>query len=372
MNPVEPRRDEFTPKHPVNEEQETQIEDNLEEEEDIIPSRFSGSVIPKDFDVDGLVKRLRNGDIYIPSFQRTYVWKPKQASRFIESLLLGLPVPGIFLAKERETNKLLVIDGQQRLLSLLYFYEGKFPSSRRAFSLKGVHPDFEGATYKSLSDADRRQLDNSSLSSTVVEQNHSDADDSSIYHIFERLNTGGTLLKPQEIRAAIYHGELNDLIDSLNDNESWRSIFGRTDKNKRDQELILRFLALYFGGYSYKDSMKEFLNNYMSKNRHLKIQSADQVKQAFIPTIEVIYECLGSRAFKPKTALNAAIFDAVMVGLARRLEKGSIKNLEQLRFWYQVLLNEKNFIAASTVRTSNEGNVRLRLQLTTDAFVDLE
>ena len=123
------------------------------------------------------------------------MWKFKEASRFIESLLLGLPVPGIFLSKEKETQKLLVIDGQQRLLTLLYFYDGIFQPTKREFALKDVQPQFEGAIYKSLPDEDRRRLDDSILHATIIKQDEPSEDDSSIYHIFERLNTGGTTLK---------------------------------------------------------------------------------------------------------------------------------------------------------------------------------
>ncbi|MEG4810444.1 DUF262 domain-containing protein [Microcoleus sp. F8-D3] len=289
----------------------------MEDEEDIIPSRFSIAVSRIDFDVVCLVRRLESEDVFIPDFQRAYVWKPKQAARFIESLLLGLPVPGIFLAKERETKKLLVIDGQQRLRSLLYFYQGKFPNSRQSFALKGVHKQFEKETYKSLKDIYRRQLDDSIVSATVVEPLHAD-DESSIYYIFERLNTGGTILKPQEIRACIYHGELNNLLGELNQNPAWRDIFGVPDKNRKDQELILRFLAFYFEGNNYKPSLKEFLNQYMRQNRHLTRQSQEQITNAFIPTIELLHKALGNKAFKPQKILMPTYFEAVMVVTARR------------------------------------------------------
>src|ERR1043165_4796643 len=88
--------------------------------------KYSITSYGTDFDVDGLVRRIEREDIYVPPFQRAYVWNLKQASRFIESLLLGLPVPGIFLSKESDSQRLLVIDGQQRLRSLLYFYRGVF------------------------------------------------------------------------------------------------------------------------------------------------------------------------------------------------------------------------------------------------------
>ena len=94
-----------------------------------------------DFDVEGLVRRINGGDIFVPDFQRGFVWNFKQASQFIESLLLGLPVPGIFLTMEPATEKLMVIDGQQRLKTLQYFYSGKFGDGEQKFALQGVTHD---------------------------------------------------------------------------------------------------------------------------------------------------------------------------------------------------------------------------------------
>ena len=132
----------------VIKEAESQIEDNLgDDSEEIIPLKYSITSYGADYPVDSLVKRIEDGSIFVPSFQRGFVWPLTQASRFVESLLLGLPVPGIFLAKEQETQKLLVIDGQQRLFSLLYFYQGIFAHTSREFSLSGVQSHFRGATY---------------------------------------------------------------------------------------------------------------------------------------------------------------------------------------------------------------------------------
>jgi len=378
MSTFESNSEPSPPNHLADEEQENDIQDSGEDdsgedEEDIIPSRFSIAVSRTDFDVAGLVRRLGSEDVFIPDFQRAYVWKPKQASRFIESLLLGLPVPGIFLARERDTKKLLVIDGQQRLRSLLYFYQGKFPNSRQSFALKGVHTEFEKETYKSLKDAYRRQLDDSVVSATVVEPLYAN-DESSIYYIFERLNTGGTILKPQEIRACIYHGELNNLLGQLNKNPAWRDIFGLPDKNGKDQELILRFLAFYFEGNDYKPSLKEFLNQYRRQNRHLARQSEEQIINAFIPTIEVIHKGLGNKAFKPQKLLIPTYFEAVMVVTARRLEKGKINNLEQLGERYKSLTEDNNFSGVSQkVRNlTSQENVRERLKIASYYLGNLE
>ncbi|MEG4805040.1 DUF262 domain-containing protein [Microcoleus sp. ARI1-B5] len=378
MSTFESNSETSPPKHLADEEQENDIQDSGEDdsgedEEDIIPSKFSIAVDRRDFDVEGLVRRLESEDVFIPDFQRAYVWKPKQASRFIESLLLGLPVPGIFLARERDTKKLLVIDGQQRLRSLLYFYQGKFPNSRHSFALKGVHTEFERETYKSLKDAYRRQLNDSVVSATIVEPLDR-GDDSSIYYIFERLNTGGTILKPQEIRACIYHGELNNLLGQLNQNPAWRDIFGLPDKNRKDQELILRFLAFYFEGNDYKPSLKEFLNQYMRQNRHLTRQSKEQIIKAFIPTIELLHKCLGNKAFKPQKILIPTYFEAVMLVTARRLEQGHINNLEQLEERYKSLIEDDGFsgVAQKIRNLTSEDNVRKRLEIVFNYFADLE
>jgi len=356
----------------MEKERDTKIIDKLGDgSEELIPFKYSITSYGADYPVDGLVKRIKDGDVYIPSFQRGFVWTLKMASRFVESLLLGLPVPGIFLSKEQETQKLLVIDGQQRLRTLQYFYEGIFAPTKREFALTGVQSQFDGAMYKSLEDEDRRRLNDSILHATIVKQDEPSDDDSSIYHIFERLNTGGLQLRPQEIRVCIYHGEFNDLLKQLNENESWRTLYGRVDRRMRDQELILRFLALYFNAENYKKPMKGFLNIFMGKNRHLDFWSGDEIRQAFVNAIGVVQEYLGSKAFKPKRALNAAVFDAVMVGIARRLSQGPIQNAHALRERYEALLRNNTFIAVSETATADEENVKLRLKLATEAFADI-
>lgn len=286
----------------------------------------------------------------------------------MESLLLGLPVPGIFLSREHDTQKLLVVDGQQRLRTLQYFYEGIFADTGREFVLKGVQEEFEGETYKSLPAEDRRRLDDSIIHATIVRQDEPSDDESSIYLLFERLNTGGTQLQPQEIRACIYVGEFNEILGQLNENLSWRKVFGSPNRRRRDQELILRFLSLYFYGNNYSRPMKEFLNVYMGKNRHLQVNSANQIREAFTNTIEVVGEALGPKAFKPVRALNAAIFDSVMVGIARRLEQGPIHDKEGLRRSYQALLEDDKFATATGRATADEESVSRRIALATDAF----
>lgn len=341
------------------------------EDDEFTPFKYSITSYGADYTVDGLVKRINNGSIYVPDFQRAYVWTSKQASRFIESLLLGLPVPGIILSKEQESQKLLVIDGQQRLRTLQYFYSGVFEPKKKVFALEEVQPRFAGRTYQTLLEEDQRLLDDSILHATIVKQDQPTDDDSSIYQIFERLNTGGTLLQPQEIRASIYHGKFSDLLRDLNANDAWRATFGPNNKNMRDQELILRFFALYLGLDKYSPPMKHFLNTFMSSNQNLNVYSSEKLTQLFETTIQTIEQCLGNKVFKPQRALNAAVFDSVMVGIAKRLEHGDISSCASVKKAYKALLGNPDFETATERATADAERVNQRMNLAIAAFAEV-
>lgn len=349
------------------------ISDDIEiqnsSDDDVVPYEYSITSYGADYPVDGLVKRINAGSIFIPHFQREFVWSQNDSSKFVESLLLGLPVPGIFLSRESETQKLLVIDGQQRLRSLQYFYSGVFSPIKREFSLTGIKSKYEGKSYNTLSTEDRLRLDDSILHATIIKQDEPSKDNSSVYHIFERLNTGGKLLKPQEIRACIYYGEFSKLLNSLNEDRYWRDIFGNVNKFLRDQELILRFLALFYEAENYKRPMKLFLNKFMGKHRNLEYITAESMKQTFSNTIAVVHnDLVDLKPFRPERALNAAIFDAVMVGIAKRLQKGDITDREELRRAYKVLMQNEKFIEATRRATANEENVEERIRIANDEF----
>lgn len=348
------------------------IEDEDQEEKlEEVPSQYSITSYGADYPVDGLVKRLREQDIMIPSFQRGYVWTLTQASRFVESLLLGLPVPGIFLSKDQASQKLLVIDGQQRLMTLQYFYDGIFDTGHR-FAISLDESKFNGATYKLLTENDRRRLDDSIIHATIVKQDEPSDDQSSIYKIFERLNTGGVALAAQEIRAAIYPGEFSQLLRELNETESWRLLFGPPNKRMRDQELILRFFALYYDGESYNRPMKEFLNKFMGRNRFLKLYSELKLRGIFEPTAKSIQENFGVDSFRRAGVFNAAIYDSVMIGVARRLERGPIKNPVEMKKRHASLLIDKEFEVLTSKSTADKEIVKARLALATKSFADVK
>jgi len=351
------------------------LEDQRTDEGDateVQPFRYAIFSYGADYPVDSLVKRIRDGSIYVPKFQREFVWDIKDASRFVESLLLGLPVPSIFLSKEWDTGKLLVVDGQQRLLSLRYFYDGTWEPTGKEFRLKGVQPEFEGRTYSTLRDEDRRQLDDAILHAIVFKQDEPSEDESSVYEVFQRLNTGGKKLTPQEVRNAVHHsGRIRDLLGELNPYPPWREIYGPEDPRMRDQELILRFLALLHEGENYQRPMVTFLNSYMGKNKNLGDQDAAVMTKSFCGTIDLLLQSIGNRAFRPARALNAAVFDSVMVGTAKRLENGPVIDIQAFREAYDRLLSNQNFLDACGRGTASGERVRTRLQLATTSFASV-
>jgi Protein of unknown function DUF262 len=360
------------PAEPEIEQPEIDLDDQRTEEGDAIevqPFRYAISSYGADYPVDGLVKRIRDGAIYVPKFQREFVWEVKDASRFVESLLLGLPVPSIFLSKEPDTGKMLVVDGQQRLLSLTYFYDGKWLPTGKEFHLKGVQPEFEGRTYSTLRDEDRRQLDDAILHAIIFKQDEPSDDESGVYEVFQRLNTGGKKLTPQEVRSAVHHsGRFRDLLAELNEYAPWREIYGHEDPRMRDQELILRFLALFYEGDNYQKPMVTFLNTYMGKNKNMADQDATAMSTSFTTAVDLLLQSVGKRSFRLVRALNAAVFDSVMVGTAKRLKDGPVTDLDVFRNAYDELLKDQAYIDACGRGTASGERVRTRLDLATTAF----
>jgi uncharacterized protein with ParB-like and HNH nuclease domain len=355
------------------ENDENEVIDESHDETEVPLIQFDITSYGADYDVEGLVKRLNRDDILIPSFQRNYVWTQKEASRFIESLLLGLPVPGIFLAKESDSNKLLVLDGQQRLKTLKFFYNGIFnpkegEKKQQVFRLTHVQPNFEDLTYEELEDKDKVKLNDSLIHATVIKQESPEDDDTSLYYIFDRLNSTGRRLTPQEIRTAIDHGKLIDLVKELNDYENWRNIYGKKNIRLKDQELILRFLAFYFDGDKYQRPINEFLNKFARRRCNAKNALLTESRKIFISTIDVIWKSIGRDAFRPIGPINAAAFDSVMVGLARRVSKGPIKDYGKVKKAYDDLFADSEYSRLISQSTSDENNVESRLKIATNKF----
>ena len=344
-----------------------EIENADDDEEPVDIAEYNITSFGIDYDVHGIVRRLRKETILVPDFQRAYVWPIRRASKFIESLLLKLPIPGIFLYREHGSHEQMIIDGHQRLETLRRFHDGLF--DRREFALTGVREQFEGLTYRGLTDQQCATLDDSIIHATIIKQDAPNDGGSSKYEIFQRLNANATPLSAQEIRAASFGGEFCDLLVELNENEDWRDLFGKKHRRRRDEELILRFFALYHQSEEYERPMKGFINEFMRSNRNLQVYPGDQLEKLFTDTISVVSEKIGSRAFKPTRAVNASLFESLMIGLARRLEDGPIT--AEISTAHSSLLSNEDFKTAIGYRTSDVGRVDMRIRLATEAFANV-
>ena len=364
--------------------QETRVDD-IDEGKEVTPYRYDIDSYGADYPVDGLVKRLDAGDIVVPTFdpevqlddpiegyQREFVWTKTQCDRFIESLLLGLPVPGIFLVKQ-SNRKFLVLDGQQRLRTLQAFYKGVLRGRMFSLGENSVQHQFANLTYEKLESKDRRRLDDSIIHATIVRQDKPSEDQSSVYLVFERLNTGGTSLQPQEVRVALYGGGLVKMLRRVNDFKAWRTIYGKKSNRFKDQELILRFFALLYWEDEYRRPMKDFLNRYTAANRDFQIKPEKELEDIFKATTSTALSAIGEKAFRLEKAVNAAVLDSVMVGIARRIKTmDSVANTEGLKRKYEALLEDTDYLSAVQSATADEESVRKRLRMATEAFADLE
>lgn len=342
-------------------EDEVDIEE-LEEDE-VYSAEYKINTYGADYTIEILSQKLNSNEIFIPAFQRRFVWDIKRASKLIESFLLGLPVPQIFLYKEEDTQKLLVIDGQQRLKSVNYFLDGIWENGD-AFKLKGVLPKWEGKTFKELSESERRKLNNSVLRASVFEQTAPEDNNSSMFQIFERLNSGGVILTQQEIRNCIYHGKIVDFLNELNMYANWRKILNKElpDKRLKDVELILRSLSLYDDWTTYDKPMRDFMNKWMKKNRNISEENKIRYRELFHKIIDIVSDELGAKAFRPIRSVSPPVVDSVFVALANSKDiKKAIRN-------YNDLLKNKNYSTSIQRATSDGAVVKKRITLAIDYF----
>jgi hypothetical protein len=326
--------------------------------------RYEITSYPADYTLKVLYEKWQADQLVIPEYQRRFVWNLTQASRLIESFLLGLPIPQVFLYRERTSPKLIVVDGQQRLGTIARFYNGEF-------HLRGVNSLWNGNTYDTLIEDDRMVLDDAILRAIVIRQIQPD-DNSSIYQIFERLNTGGTQLNAMEIRRAIFRGNANSLLDRLNENPDWRTLIGVSEPvaRFRDVELVLRVLALAENWRNYGcrkyggQSMKNFMDKYMEVLDKTDSEKMVQLEQRFAKACKVVRAALVERPFHLRQRLNLAALDAVMacsVELADSLKP-------DIGSAYAELQDNKTFMEAVTHNTSHTQEVKQRFQLVHSGF----
>ncbi|QXQ17915.1 DUF262 domain-containing protein [Pseudomonas tolaasii] len=365
-------------------------------DDDFQIDEYDLTATPNDFNVMTINSFIESGSIIIPGFQRNFVWDIKKASKLIESLLLGLPVPQLFLY-ESARNKFLVIDGQQRMMSIFYFIKKRFPKKEKRAEIRKIFTEyngipeeilesdeyfqpfrlvlsksadavknkFHGLNYSTLGDY-RAQFDLRPIRNIIVKQNSPKDGDSAIYEIFNRLNSGGVNLKPQEIRACLYHSKFFSMVSRLNYNLSWRRVLGmeNLDIHMKDNELLLRCFAMADAYTEYKPSLAAFLNIFSKKAKQFDDDHVLWLESVFESFLEAVDDVKAELFVTKSGRFNIFIFESLFSVLFNRLGHGETKitavvNGETVRHIFE----DEEFAAACIAGTMKTTNVRKRFEV---------
>ncbi|GMQ30665.1 DUF262 domain-containing protein [Algoriphagus confluentis] len=331
-----------------------------------------------------LITMYDEEELLKPELQRYYVWEKPEASRFIESILLGLPVPSIFLANTKNDKK-LIIDGYQRIMTVYDFVKkGIWRKDGKTFKLSNtdkINERYRGKAFNELSDQDQRRIRSTTIHAIVFEQKAPKDNDTSLYQVFERINTGGRALLPQEIRNCVNQGEFNDLLFELNENLNWRQLFGKSEKDSRmrDMEFILRFLALDTDFIKKNEastiSLKKYLNEFMGSTSSQTPQIIEERREKFNNVMDFVFHNIGENAFfnitagdetKIRKRFYPTIFDsicpAVAIALRQFGDQIPIHNLEEKRLALLKDEDYKKYISEGTMQISHiHGRINLAL-----------
>lgn len=292
---------------------------------------------PYDYPVRTLMDMIVDGELKLnPDYQRKYRWDDIKASRFIESLVLNIPVPVVYLAEEPD-NTFTVIDGQQRLTSLFRFLKPSelghvFPETgleKLILSDLKVRDDMNEKHYLELDQTDKSSIAKRPIRCIAV---LNESDSMLKFEVFERLNSGSASLTDQEVRNCTYNGRLNDLLKELAENEHFISMTRLSEQKvlqMKRPELVLRFFAYkeMTEETEYCGSYVEHLNQYMEENRHISEGKADEMRQLFNATIDLIFDSLGEGV-----AFRKPASDNLQDGFAQNLINGAIYESQMIAF----------------------------------------
>ena len=377
---------------------QTRIEDYADDDEEVSDiEEYDISASPNDFNVATMYDFIKSGVFVIPGFQRNFVWDIRRASKLIESLIVGLPVPQIFL-HEAGRNRFHVIDGQQRMMSIYYFMEQRFPKNearpklRRLFAEHGNIPDeilgdsdyfadfqlvlpakvpgspnrLHGLTLDGLGDR-RTDLLLRTVRNVIIRQNAPNDDDSSMYEIFSRLNSGGVNITPQEMRMSLYHSNFYNMLMRVNYEGEWRRLLmsPEPDLRLKDMELLLRMFAMLMNAEGYSPSMSKFLNQFskhcQSNNRDTN-QHLELIFKSFLAAASELPDdvFLNKGTNRISVALLEAVFAAACRKWKNQTEPLSSRKLDLKEI--NSLEIDAEFVQASQLATTQSANVRKRLE----------
>lgn len=329
-----------------------------------------------DPEIESLHNKWKRGKLVVqPEFQRQFVWDPKKSSRLVESALLEIPLPVVYISQEKDGNE-YVIDGQQRLTSFFSFMDGLFPSGAD-FRLSGlkVFPEFNRKKFRELPEGDQDKIRYCKIRTITFRK---ESDPNLKFEIFERLNTGSVSLNDQELRNCIYRGSYNKLLRDMASDHEFTSLMGlsRPDTRMKDVELVLRFSAFFHHTYlNYKPPMRSFLNSEMERYQFISNSDAVELQSAFRNSILIIKSLFGRNAFKryrkgsdsdpngywePKK-FNASLYDILMYSFAKEDKNRVFQNLDAIQeALIYMMTSDQRFIETIELSTSSVQAVTTR------------
>jgi hypothetical protein len=325
-----------------------------------------------DMHTSQLISMVERKAIHIsPTYQRQFRWDPKRCSQLIESLMLGIPIPSLFMATNADSTW-DVVDGVQRLSTVISFAGSA--ELRQRLSLQGplVLSDlqkldrFNGLTFDQLPPSIKLHFETRGLK--VVTLN--DKSDRVVrYDLFERLNTGGVRLTPQEIRDCVFEGEFANTLDTLSEDPNFKRVVRLTDTQEKDgtaEECVLRFFAFADRYEQFQHGVDEFLTQYMnaaSKSFDLVGRPAE-FRRVFEELAKVFPEGLRRRSTGRKTT-SLILFEGIAVGAALALRKVSRLSTKRLNVW--MASNELRKV--TTGATNDRAAVKGRIEFCRDRFM---
>jgi hypothetical protein len=323
-----------------------------------------------------------------PFYQRRARWEPERQSKLIESFIMNIPIPPLFVY-ESDFAKYEVMDGQQRITAIRDFYSNKF-------ALTGLEqwPELNGRIYDKLPSEIRKGIDRRSVSYIVLlKESAISTEEETLLRqqVFERLNTGGIKLSKQEIRNSIYSGEFNRLLFRVVKNDIFRSVWGlprytvEEDINPpesllkmplysqmRDVEIALRFFALRHTS-QYRRGMAGFLDLYSVRGRSFSEEDLSFLEKLFYDTISLAHDLYRELLFRPWDKGNqewskrpqVAYADAVMVGISRHLDSRDrlVQNRDRV-----IEATKQLFEAHETNTFTGQGNTKKDVEQRIDLF----
>lgn len=325
----------------------------------------------KDLTLSQIKEMFDDGDIISqPDYQRDYVMDEKTASRLIESVLMNIPIPTVYLCEESD-GRLSIIDGQQRMTSFVKFLKNEF-------SLRGLEElnDLNGKKYADLEKALQRTLKSCTLNSIILTKESQELK----YEIFARLNQGSIRLKPQELRNCIYRGSLNDLLEEIaSNNRILKDLFIDENKRKNYQEYILRFFALR-NFQEYSSSMNKTMNNFMAMYQNADEDKIKELKDLFNRTVDIIKQVFGNNAFcaydrqkgKYMNKFSGSVYDSIIVACSMFDNHDLMSHADNIRDCIQELKkNDIKYQDFTYAATGSKNRVIGRIMMVYNAIANV-